>query len=112
VEKSIWCQGYSWPNILWHHITNTTTCGIFPAVEPLAEVDPADRKNARAETPAAAAAAWLADPQPPSPPLSLNQHIAREIAEAIGWPTAKVEEAITQLHSYPGENSTPEETKE
>jgi hypothetical protein len=30
-------------------------------VEPLAEVDPADHKSARTDTPAAAAAAWLAD---------------------------------------------------
>ncbi len=80
-------------------------------MEPLAEVDPADRKSARAETPAAAAAAWLADPQPPPPPLSLTQHIAHEIAEAIGWPTAKVEDAITALHTYPNEHHTPEDTE-
>ena len=70
-------------------------------MEPLAEVDPADRKNARADTPAPAAAAWLADPQPPAPPLELHQQIAREIAEAIGWPLAQTEEAITALHSSP-----------
>ncbi len=81
-------------------------------MEPLAEVDPADRKNARAETPAAAAAAWLADPQPPPPPLSLTQQIAHEIAEAIGMPLAQVEEAITALHTYPNEDPTPEDTNE
>ena len=34
-------------------------------MEPLAEVDPADRKSARADTPAPEAAAWLADPDKP-----------------------------------------------
>jgi hypothetical protein len=37
----------------------------FPAVEPFAGVDPADRKNARADTPALEAAAWLADSDKP-----------------------------------------------
>ena len=50
---------------MWYHIRHTTTCGIFRAVEPLAEVDPADRKSARADTPAPEAAAWLADPDKP-----------------------------------------------
>jgi hypothetical protein len=75
-------------------------------VEPLAEVDPEHRKRARAETSAAAAAAWLADPQPPPPPLELHEYIAREIAQAIGWPLERMREAITALHSYPGEKDT------
>lgn len=74
-------------------------------MEPLAEVDPKDRKTARAETPAAEAAAWLADPQPPPPPEQLSQRIAREIAEAIGWPLERTQEAITLLQSYPGDES-------
>jgi hypothetical protein len=73
-------------------------------VQPRAEVDPIDRKGARTETPAPEAAAWLADPQPPPPPLALHQQIASEIAEALGWPLAKMEEAIAELHSYPNED--------
>jgi len=72
-------------------------------VEPLAEVDPEHRKSARAETSAAAVAAWLADPQSPPPPLQLHEYIAREIAQAIGWPIELMRQAITALHSYPGE---------
>ena len=72
-------------------------------MEPLAEVDPADHKSARADTPAAAAAAWLIDPQPPPPPLELHQHIAREIADALGWPLEDTAAAIAELESYPHE---------
>jgi hypothetical protein len=67
---------------------------------PLAESDPAQRTPARRETPAAEAAAWLADPQPPPPPETLHEQIAREIAEAIGWPLEQTQEAITELHEH------------
>ena len=77
-------------------------------MEPLAEVDPEQRKSARAETPAAAAFAWLADPQPPPPPLELHQKIAREIADTLGWPLEDTTAAITDLHTYPNEEDTDE----
>jgi hypothetical protein len=74
--------------------------------EPLATLDPADRPAAKAETSAAAAFAWLADPQPPPPPLELHQQIAREIADALGWPLEDTTAAITELHTYPNEEDT------
>ena len=69
-------------------------------MHPLADSDPADRTPAREENPAAEALAWLEDPQPPPPKEELHDHIARQIAEAIGWPLAHVQEAITELHEY------------
>ena len=69
-------------------------------MHPLLESDPAQRTAAREETPAAEAVAWLEDPQPPPPPEALHDLIAREIAEAIGWPLEHVQEAITELHEY------------
>jgi hypothetical protein len=87
---------------LWCHIHATTTYSIFRAVEPLAEVDSADRKSARADTPAPEAAAWLADPDKP-----------REKAETpnmryINWLADQPEWA----GPLPGEDSTPEDTNE
>jgi hypothetical protein len=77
---------------------------VFSSVHPLVESDPAERTPARQDTPAAEAVAWLEDPQPPPPPLELHQRIAREIAEALGWPLENVEEALTQLDTYPNED--------
>jgi hypothetical protein len=51
-------------------------------VEPLAEVDPEDRKAAREETPAAEAAAWLTDPAAATKPKRLT--IAQQWAIEIG----------------------------
>jgi hypothetical protein len=79
---------------------------VFFPVHPLADSDPAERTEARRNTPAAAAFAWLADPQPPPPPLELHQQIAREIADALGWPLEDTAAAITELHTYPNEEDT------
>jgi len=70
---------------------------VFSHVHPLVESDPAQRTPARQETPAAEAVAWLEDPQPISKE-ELHDYIAREIAEAIGWPLSHVQEAITEAH--------------
>jgi hypothetical protein len=70
----------------------------FFRVHPLAESNPTNRTEARQHTPAREALAWLEDPQPPPPPATLKQQIARDIAEAIGWPVADVEEALIALH--------------
>ena len=72
-------------------------------MEPLAEVDPADRKSARAETPAPEAAAWLADPDKPREEvLTANMRYINWLAnqpEFVGpWPAA--------------EGSTPEDEEE
>lgn len=82
---------------------------VFSRVHPLADSDPAERTPARTETPAAEALAWLEDPQPPPPPETLHQQIAREIADAIGWPVEKMRQAIAELNTYPGDspNSAP-----
>ncbi|WP_348263196.1 hypothetical protein P8935_01250 [Telmatobacter sp. DSM 110680] len=71
-------------------------------MEPLAEVDPADRKSARADTPAPEAAAWLADPDKdratgPTPNMRY-----------INWLADQPEFA----GPLPGEASTPEDTNE
>lgn len=55
-------------------------------MEPLAEVDPADRKNARADTPAPEAAAWLADPDKPREQvLSANMRYINWLANQPQW---------------------------
>jgi hypothetical protein len=55
--------------MLWYHIRYTTTRGIFPAVEPLTDSDPSERKAAKNETPAPEAFAWLINPEDaPKPP--------------------------------------------
>jgi hypothetical protein len=83
---------------LWYHIKNTTTHGISPAVEPLAEVDPEDRKGARAETPAPEAAAWLADPDKPREiALTPNMRYINWLADQPEW-----------TGPLPGEDPTPE----
>jgi hypothetical protein len=65
-------------------------------VHPLVESDPAQRTQSRQDTPAAEAIAWLEDPQPLTKE-ELHDTIAREIAQAIGWPLAHVQEATTEL---------------
>ena len=70
---------------------------VFSRVHPLVESDSAQRTSAREETPATEAVAWLADPQP-IPKEELREALAREIAQAIGWPVAHVQEAVTELH--------------
>jgi hypothetical protein len=83
---------------MWCHIHNTTTCGIFPTVEPLAEVDPADRTSARAETPALEAAAWLADPDKPrEEALTPNMRYIQWLTDQPEW-----------TGPLPGEDPTPE----
>jgi hypothetical protein len=67
-------------------------------VEPLAEVDPEDRKGARADTPAPEAAAWLADPDKPSEEvLTPNMRYINWLANQPEW-----------TGPWPGEDSTPE----
>jgi hypothetical protein len=51
--------------------------------EPLATLDPEDRKAAREETPAAEAAAWLADPDAATKPKRLT--IAQQWAISLGF---------------------------
>ena len=63
-------------------------------MEPLADTDPADRKNARADTPAPEAAAWLANPdKPPEKGLSANMRYINWLADQPEfdgpWPAAK-----------------------
>ena len=82
---------------------------VFFPVHPLAESDPDERTETRQQTPAREALAWLEDPQPPPPPETLHEQIAREIAEAIGWPLELTQEAITELHTYdPEKRNCPE----
>jgi hypothetical protein len=78
---------------------------VFSLLHPLAESDPAERPDAPPETPAAEAAEWLTDPQPPPPPQSLHEQIAREIDKAIGWPLEKMQAAIAELDTYPGDEN-------
>ena len=66
-------------------------------MHPLLESDPAQRTQSRQDTPAAEAVAWLEDPQPLTKE-ELHDYIAREIAQAIGWPVAHVQEATAELH--------------
>ena len=88
--------------MLWCHIPPTTTRGIFTAVEPLAEVDPAGRKSARAETPAPEAAAWLADPDKPrAEALTPNMRYIQWLTDQPEW-----------TGPLPGEDPTPEDTNE
>ena len=55
-------------------------------MEPLAAVDPADRKSARADTPAPEAAAWLADPdKPPAAALSQNMRYIQWLIDQPEW---------------------------
>ncbi len=83
---------------MWYHIHTTPTRGIFPAVEPLAEVDPADRKNARADTPAPEAATWLADPDKPhKEALTPNMRYIQWLTDQPEW-----------TGPLPGEDPTPE----
>jgi hypothetical protein len=70
---------------------------VFSRVHPLVESDPAQRTQSRQDTPAAEAVAWLEDPQP-IPKAELRDQIARQIAEALGWPLTHVQEAITEAH--------------
>ena len=67
---------------------------------PLVDSHPAERTPARQDTSPAEAILWLQDPQPPAPALELHDEIAREIAEAIGWPLEHVQEAVTELNEY------------
>jgi hypothetical protein len=91
--------------VLYHHHHNLWY--IAGRGTPRRNRPPQTTKSARADTPPPPR---LADPKPPPPPLSLHQHIAHEIAESIGWSVAKVEEAITALHSYPNEDPKQEDT--
>ena len=66
-------------------------------MEPLAEVDPADRKNARAETPAPEAAAWLADPDKPREEvLTPNMRYIRWLTDQPEWTGPLPGEASTE----------------
>jgi hypothetical protein len=73
---------------------------VFLSVHPLIESDPSERTPARQQTPTAEAIAWLEDPQPPPSPISLRESIAREFADAMGWPVENVKEALTELTEY------------
>ena len=82
---------------------------VFFRVHPLAESDPAERPGAKEDTPAREALAWLEDPQPPPPPETLHQQIAREIAEAIGWSIDKVALGIAEIHDLGPHNPSAED---
>ena len=88
-EKSIWYRGYSYHQYI-----------VVSHPQHHNQVDPADRKNARADTPAPEAAAWLADPTSPANKSS------RQTCGTSRWLTDQPEWTGPQ----PGEASTEEDT--